>query len=133
MKPRSISVKILARIVGDICNIQSDSKVPRPKYQFFFPGSTAVMALGLLIVEVSRSHTDTPYSVGLLWTSDRPTSVLQHTTLSSDRHPSLGGIRTHNPSKRAAADQYLRQRGHWDRRNTGNQNLLIFTYQKIIK
>jgi len=27
-----------------------------------------------------------------------------------------GGIRTHNPSKRAAADPRLRPRGHWDRR-----------------
>ena len=27
----------------------------------------------------------------------------------------LGGIRTHNPSKRAAADLRLRPRGHWDR------------------
>jgi hypothetical protein len=26
-----------------------------------------------------------------------------------------GGIRTHNPSKRAAADPRLRPHGHWDR------------------
>jgi hypothetical protein len=26
-----------------------------------------------------------------------------------------GGIRTHNPSKRAAADPRFRPRGHWDR------------------
>ena len=26
-----------------------------------------------------------------------------------------GGIQTHNPSKRAAADSYLRPRGNWDR------------------
>jgi hypothetical protein len=28
--------------------------------------------LGLLIIEASRSHSDTPHSVGLLWTSDQP-------------------------------------------------------------
>jgi len=28
--------------------------------------------LGLLIVEVSRAHTDTPHSGRLLWTSDQP-------------------------------------------------------------
>jgi hypothetical protein len=28
--------------------------------------------LGLLIIKASRSHLDTPHSVGLLWTSDRP-------------------------------------------------------------
>ena len=27
---------------------------------------------GLLIVEASRSHSDAPNSVGLLWTSDQP-------------------------------------------------------------
>jgi hypothetical protein len=47
--------------------------------------------LGLLNIEVSRSHTlDTPHSVGLLWTSDQPdaeTSTLQHTTLTRDSHP----------------------------------------------
>jgi hypothetical protein len=38
----------------------------------------------------SRSHSDTPHSVGLLWTSDQPdaeTSTWQHTTLTSDKHP----------------------------------------------
>jgi hypothetical protein len=30
------------------------------------------MCLGLLVSEVSRSHSDTPYSVGLLWKSDWP-------------------------------------------------------------
>jgi hypothetical protein len=27
---------------------------------------------GLLIIEALLSHSDTPHSVGLLWTSDRP-------------------------------------------------------------
>jgi hypothetical protein len=57
---------------------------------------------GLLIIEASRSHSDTPHSVGLLWTSDQPeadTSTWQHTTLTGDIHAS-GGIRTRSPSKR---------------------------------
>jgi hypothetical protein len=29
----------------------------------------------------------------------------------------LGGIRTHNPSKRKAVDPHLSPRGHWDRHN----------------
>jgi len=44
----------------------------------------------LLIMEDSRSHSETPHSVGLLWTSDQPvaeTSTWQHTTLTWDRHP----------------------------------------------
>jgi hypothetical protein len=40
--------------------------------RLFFPHvSTALLCLGLLIVEVSRSHSNTPRPVGLLWTSDR--------------------------------------------------------------
>jgi len=42
---------------------------------------------GLLIIEASRSHSDTPNSVGILWTSDQPdaeTSTWQHTTLTKE-------------------------------------------------
>jgi hypothetical protein len=31
-----------------------------------------LLGLGLLIIEASRSYSDTPHSVGLLWTSDQP-------------------------------------------------------------
>ena len=73
---------------------------------------------GLFILEVSRSHSlNAPQSVELLWTSDQPvaeTSTRQLTTLTTNiRVP--GGIRTHNLSRRAAADLCLRRRGHWDR------------------
>jgi hypothetical protein len=44
----------------------------------------------------------------------RPLHV-QDTTCTSDRHPYSGGIRTRNPSKRAAEDPCVRPRGHWDR------------------
>jgi hypothetical protein len=70
----------------------------------------AVVGLGLLIVEVSRSYLDTPHSVGLLWTSYRPvseTATCQHTILTSDNHDPQ--------SKRAVADPRLRPRGHWNR------------------
>ena len=49
--------------------------------------------------------------VGLLWTRDRPvaeTSNSQHTTITTDRHPWPGGIRTRNPKKRAAANLRLK-------------------------
>jgi len=38
----------------------------------------------------SRSHSDTPHSVGLIWTSDQPdaeTCTWQNTTLTRDTHP----------------------------------------------
>jgi len=57
---------------------------------FFYHGATAPVGQGLLVIEDSRSHSDTPQSVGLLWTSDQfiaETSTWQHTTLTTDRHP----------------------------------------------
>jgi hypothetical protein len=70
----------------------------------------------LLFIQPSRSNLDT-YSVGLLWMSEQPdveTFTRQHTTLTTDIHSPVG-IRTRNPSKRAAADPRLRPRGHCDR------------------
>jgi hypothetical protein len=72
---------------------------------------------GLLTVEASRSHSDTPHSgnTPLDEGSARPrTSTWQHTTLTTDIH-APAGIRTRNPNKRAAADPRLRTRSHWDR------------------
>ena len=51
--------------------------VPKRGSSNFFCGLFSVMQqsnsiLGLLIVEVSRAHTDTPHSGRLLWTSDQP-------------------------------------------------------------
>jgi len=65
------------------------------------------------------THKDATQSIGLLWTSDQlvaETSTWQHTTITTDKHPCLPGvIRTHNLSRRAAADPSLRQRNQWDR------------------
>jgi hypothetical protein len=40
-------------------------------YIYILHGSTALVDLGLLIVGVSRSDSDTPHSVGRLWMTDR--------------------------------------------------------------
>jgi hypothetical protein len=53
------------------------------------------MGQGLLIIKASRSHSDTPHSVGLPWTCDEPvaeTSTRRHTTVTRYRHPCSGGI-----------------------------------------
>ena len=54
-------------------------------------GQQPPMGHGLLIHEVSRSHTTTHHSsVGLLWTSDQlvaEISTWHHTTLTTDKHP----------------------------------------------
>jgi hypothetical protein len=68
---------------------------------------------GLLTIEVSRSHSDTPLSVGLLQTRVWPgaqTYTCQHNN--RKRHTSMPPIRTRDPSKRQAAGPRLRPRGH---------------------
>jgi hypothetical protein len=75
---------------------------------------------GFLVIEASRSHSDTPKSVVLLWTSDHSeaeTSAWQHTTLTRDKLPRAGGVRTCSTSKRAAAEPRSWPCGHWDRQS----------------
>ena len=57
---------------------------------FLFVPMARQPLVGLLNIEASHSHSDTPHSLALLWTSDRPdveTSTCQHTTLTRDLHP----------------------------------------------
>jgi hypothetical protein len=52
--------------------------------------SSITIDVRLLIDEVSKSHSNAPQSVELLWTSGQlvaETSTWQHTTLTTDRHP----------------------------------------------
>jgi hypothetical protein len=59
----------------------------------FFHGCVAPVGLGLLIVEVSRSHSETPHSIGLFWTGDwnvAERSTWQHTKLTKDIHAPVG-------------------------------------------
>jgi hypothetical protein len=65
---------------------------------------------GFLILEVSRSHTTTGWVIS---SSQRPLPDNTHHSQQTHIHD-CGGIRTHNLSKRAAADLGLRPRGHWD-------------------
>jgi hypothetical protein len=88
-------------------------------FHFFFSlwRPQSYSGLGRLIVEVSRSHTDTPHSVGLLWTSDRPvadTCIWQQTTFTRDIHAPRRDL---NPQSQqtSTADLRLRSRGHRDR------------------
>jgi hypothetical protein len=85
-------------------------------FSSFFPhGWTALVGLSLLIVEVSRSHSDITNSVGLLWMSDRPiaeTSTWQHKYSKEINIHTVGVIRTRKPNKQVAADPRLRPSGH---------------------
>jgi hypothetical protein len=59
-----------------------------------------LLGQGILIIEAARLHPDTPHS--------------QETDIHAP-----GGIRTRNPSRRAATDTRLRPRDHWDRLAVG--------------
>ena len=76
-----------------------------------------LLVVGVEVIVVNdHTQTHTP-SIELLWTSDRPaaeTSTWQHPTLTTKIHAS-GGIRTHNPTKPAAADPRLRPLSQGDR------------------
>jgi hypothetical protein len=66
-----------------------------------------------------HDHFYTTHAVGFLCTRDRPgteISIRKHTTFISYKHPCHGGIRNHNPCKRAGADPRLRPARRWDRR-----------------
>ena len=79
-----------------------------------FTAQQPLVGQGLLIFEASQSHSDTSNSIGLLYTSDQPethTSFWQQTIFTKERRVH-GGIRTHNPRKRAAADTSLRMHTH---------------------
>ena len=60
---------------------------------------------GRFFVEASRSHADTPGSVRLLWTSNRPTAetcIWQGIKLTTDKIHAPCWIRTHKPSKQGS-------------------------------
>jgi hypothetical protein len=69
----------------------SPAALPQSKdLRFFLHGATAPVGQDLLVIEASRSQSDSPQSVGLLWTNNQPdaeTSTWPHTTLTRDRHP----------------------------------------------
>jgi len=83
------------------------------------------VSLGQLIIEPSRSHSDTPQTVGLvIRTAQRPlpdnTQHLQETDINAP-----GGIRTRNHCERAAADPRL------DREATGLGRQLRISYKSF--
>jgi hypothetical protein len=94
---------------------------------FFFPMARQPLGgLGRLIFRgFTITHfVDTPHSVGLL--RHRDLYLTTHNTQQETDIHALGGIRTHNPSKRAAVDPRLRPRGHWNR-----PQMSAYVYQTI--
>ena len=89
-----------------------------------------------LLCEVLRSHSDIPHSVGLLRKSDKSvaeTSNWQHTTFERDRYLYPGGIRTRNPSKRAAVNPRVRPHGYWRPKNRPGNKYITKIYNFYLK
>ena len=63
------------------------------------------MGKGLIIVEASRSHPDTPHSLGFLWTSDQPK---EDTPTDNIQHSQETDIYT---PRRDSNPQFLQARG----------------------
>ena len=83
---------------------------------FFLLGHSPAVGQGLLIHEVSISHTTTHHSRQdssgrVIRSSQRPLPDNTQHSQQRDFHDP-GGIRTHSPSRRAAAEPRLRPRGH---------------------
>jgi hypothetical protein len=79
---------------------------------------------GLLIIEDSWSHSDTPHSVGLLWTSDQPvteTFIWQHTTLIK-KHLHVCHRRDSNPQSQQAI---CHRPTPWTARPLGSANCIL--------
>jgi hypothetical protein len=83
-----------------------------PSYIYLFTVGVEVVYLHLITLR------HTPQSVGLLWTRDRPPQRPLPDNTNTQKETNIhapGRIRTHDPSKRSAADLHPRPRGHWDR------------------
>jgi len=80
-----------------------------------------------LTVESSRSHSDTPHSVGLLWTSDQPdadNTTWQHRTLTRHSH-ATGGNGARNLARQWPLNHVL------DLAATGLELAYMFQYWNI--
>ena len=90
-----------------------------------------LLSQGLLIYEASLSHSDTPQSVGLLWTSDQPEAETTHYTHKGQDIQAPDEIRTRNPSKRAPADPRHRPRGHRDWQPRLQNGEIVYNNKKV--
>jgi hypothetical protein len=82
---------------------------------FFTMAQQPLIGQGLLIIMITLRHTTIGRTPLDEWSAGRRELYLTtHNTHKRHIH-TTGGIRTHNPTKRAAADSRLRPYGPWDR------------------
>jgi hypothetical protein len=91
---------------------------------------------GLLILEVSTSHTTTHHSRWVssgrvISSSQRPLSDNTQYSQQTNIHAPIG-IRIHDLSRRAAADLRLRPRGHWDQKQDALYRLTCYFKSAVL-
>ena len=74
-----------------------------------------VLGQALLFIEASRSHSEKPHLLGLLWTINQPGAYTHNIHNRRASMPPSGFETT--ISRRTAADPNLRLRGHWNRQS----------------
>ena len=122
LRPEDESQKFLRNVCTSPPNFtEVNIRLSVSFFSFFFILISPNQSLSHTIT-LSDTHTHTPQSVELLWTSDQPdaeTTLPDNTQHSqeTDIHPPVG-IRTLNHSKLAVEDPRLRERGHCDRPNS---------------
>jgi hypothetical protein len=85
---------------------------------------------GLLMIEASRSHSDTPHSVRLLWTSDQPDAETSISTSTHNTHDKyICPWQGFEPASQQASG---RRRHDLDRAATGIGKLLIIPFYKFL-
>ena len=114
-------------------------RIKKPAYCkdiiFFIWHNSPPMGHGLLVHEVYRSHKTTHHSRQhssgrVISSSQRPLpDNTQHSQQTNIHAPCV--IRTHNLSRRTAADLRLRPRGHWNRRKGSTTPVNISTIRFV--
>ena len=80
-----LPIKIKPHNILHRCKKAADS--PHPSITPSWIDSPPLVGLRFLIVEFSRSHSDTPHSLGILWKSERPVVRDDTQHLTTYRHP----------------------------------------------
>ena len=108
----------------------------RYKMNFFFftMAQQPLVGQDLLIVEASRSYSDTPHSVGLLWTSDQPDadSSAWKNKKTHKRQPSIPppGFGPTIPASEQPQAHAFRRRGRYNQQKM-NTACLFFFFRKV--
>ena len=110
----STNLKFRTNVSKLLCKLCRNSKnYVGNSFSFWRCGPTRSMASSLLRFLGQTQQRITVGRTPLDEWSARRRDLWQHTTLTTDKQPCPGGIRTHDLSRKVAADLHLRPRGYF--------------------